>query len=35
MKTLVFAEKPSVGKDIARILGAGRRGEGFLEGQTT
>ncbi|KAF1080024.1 MAG: DNA topoisomerase III [Candidatus Rifleibacterium amylolyticum] len=33
MKTLVFAEKPSVGKDIARILGAGRRGEGFLEGQ--
>ncbi|MBU1106414.1 MAG: DNA topoisomerase 3 [Candidatus Riflebacteria bacterium] len=32
MKTLVFAEKPSVGKDIARILGAGRRGEGFLEG---
>ncbi|PKL46271.1 MAG: DNA topoisomerase III [Candidatus Riflebacteria bacterium HGW-Riflebacteria-2] len=33
MKTLVFAEKPSVGKDIARILGAARRGEGFLEGQ--
>lgn len=32
MKTLVFAEKPSVGKDIARMLGAGRRGEGFLEG---
>ena len=32
MKTLVFAEKPSVGKDIARILGASRRGEGFLEG---
>lgn len=32
MKTLVFAEKPSVGKDIARILGAGRRGEGYLEG---
>ncbi|HPT45233.1 MAG TPA: DNA topoisomerase 3 [Candidatus Rifleibacterium sp.] len=32
MKTLVFAEKPSVGKDIARILGAARRGEGYLEG---
>lgn len=32
MKTLVFAEKPSVGKDIARILGATRRGEGYLEG---
>ncbi len=32
MKTLVFAEKPSVGKDIGRILGATRRGEGFLEG---
>lgn len=32
MKTLVFAEKPSVGKDIARILGASRRGEGFIEG---
>lgn len=32
MKTLVFAEKPSVGKDIARILGASKRGEGFLEG---
>ncbi len=32
MKTLIFAEKPSVGKDIARILGAGRRGEGYLEG---
>lgn len=33
MKTLVFAEKPSVGKDVARILGANRRGDGFLEGQ--
>ena len=32
MKTLVFAEKPSVGKDIARILGATNRGNGFLEG---
>ena len=33
MKTLVFAEKPSVGKDIARILGAGNRGNGYLEGK--
>jgi DNA topoisomerase-3 len=32
MKTLVFAEKPSVGKDIARILGATIRGNGYLEG---
>ncbi len=30
---LVLAEKPSVARDIARILGAGRKGEGFLEGQ--
>lgn len=33
MKTLVFAEKPSVGKDIARILGATARGNGYLEGK--
>lgn len=33
MKTLVFAEKPSVGKDIARILGANNRGKGCLEGK--
>ncbi|WP_295399039.1 DNA topoisomerase 3 [uncultured Thiocystis sp.] len=32
MTTLVLAEKPSVARDIARVLGAGRRGEGFLEG---
>jgi DNA topoisomerase-3 len=31
MKTLVFAEKPSVGRDIARILGARQKGKGFLE----
>ncbi|HEY9068652.1 MAG TPA: DNA topoisomerase 3 [Candidatus Ozemobacteraceae bacterium] len=31
-KTLVFAEKPSVGRDIARILGATRQGKGCLEG---
>ncbi|MFZ1536970.1 MAG: DNA topoisomerase 3 [Chromatiaceae bacterium] len=33
MSILVLAEKPSVARDIARILGAGRKGEGFLEGQ--
>ncbi len=32
MKTLVFAEKPSVGRDIARILGANQKGKGFQEG---
>lgn len=32
MKVLVFAEKPSVGKDIARILRAEKRGDGYLEG---
>ena len=30
MKTLVVAEKPSVGRDIARVLKAGTRGEGYL-----
>lgn len=32
MGTLVIAEKPSVGRDIARVLGARKRGEGYLEG---
>lgn len=32
MTIVVLAEKPSVARDIARVLGAGRRGEGFLEG---
>ncbi len=31
-KTLVVAEKPSVARDIARVLGAKNRGEGFLYG---
>ena len=31
-KTLVLAEKPSVGKEIARVLGCKKGGEGFLEG---
>ena len=29
---LVVAEKPSVGRDIARVLGASARGEGCLTG---
>ncbi|MCL2571638.1 MAG: DNA topoisomerase III [Defluviitaleaceae bacterium] len=32
MKTLVLAEKPSVGKDIGRVLGARPAGNGFMEG---
>ena len=28
----VLAEKPSVARDIARVLGASKRGEGFLHG---
>ena len=32
MGTLVIAEKPSVGRDIARVIGAGERGEGCLKG---
>src|SRR5213075_2137396 len=28
----VIAEKPSVARDIARVLGAGSRGEGYLHG---
>ena len=32
MKILVIAEKPSVGKDIARVLGCKNGSNGFLEG---
>ena len=32
MKTLVIAEKPSVGRDIARVLGCKRQADGALEG---
>lgn len=32
MSTLVIAEKPSVARDIARVLGASQKGEGCLEG---
>lgn len=33
MKTLVLAEKPSVGKDIGRVLHCTPQGNGFLEGK--
>ena len=32
MKTLVIAEKPSVGRDIARVLGCRKQSDGALEG---
>ena len=32
MITCIIAEKPSVARDIARIVGANRREDGFLEG---
>ena len=32
MKKLIVAEKPSVGRDIARVLGVKGKGEGFLDG---
>ena len=32
MKTLVIAEKPSVGRDLARVLKCNQRGDGFLHG---
>lgn len=31
-KTVVIAEKPSVGRDIARVLKANQKGNGYLEG---
>jgi DNA topoisomerase-3 len=30
---LIIAEKPSMGRDVASVLGAARRGEGFIEGR--
>ena len=33
MKTLVIAEKPSVGRDIGRVLSCSPKGNGFMEGQ--
>ena len=32
MKSLVIAEKPSVARDIARVLKCGQKGNGYLEG---
>ena len=32
MITCIIAEKPSVARDIARIVGANHREDGFLEG---
>ncbi|WP_449536565.1 DNA topoisomerase III [Ferdinandcohnia sp. Marseille-Q9671] len=32
MKSLVLAEKPSVGRDIARVLNCNKKGNGFFEG---
>lgn len=32
MKSLVIAEKPSVARDIARVLGCGNKGNGTIEG---
>lgn len=33
MKTLIIAEKPSVGRDIARVLKCGQKGDGFIQGE--
>ena len=32
-KRLVLAEKPSVGRDIARVLNCTKQGNGYLEGK--
>jgi len=32
MSVAVVAEKPAVARDIAKVLGANRRGAGFLHG---
>ena len=32
-KSLVLAEKPSVGRDIARVLNCNKKGNGYLEGE--
>lgn len=33
MKTLIIAEKPSVGKEIARVLGANQKNKNYIEGK--
>ncbi|MDD4797490.1 MAG: toprim domain-containing protein, partial [Eubacteriales bacterium] len=32
-KTLIIAEKPSVGGDIARVLGSRKRTKGYIDGE--
>lgn len=32
MKSIVLAEKPSVGRELARVLGCKKRGDGYIEG---
>ena len=32
MKSLIIAEKPSVARDIARVMKCGKAGNGYLEG---
>ncbi|WP_240375840.1 DNA topoisomerase III [Bacillus piscicola] len=32
-KSLILAEKPSVGKDIAKVLGCNKQANGYMEGQ--
>lgn len=32
-KTLIIAEKPSVARDIAKVMGAGKNGNGYIEGE--
>ena len=32
MSRLVIAEKPSVGRSVAKVLGAEKRGDGYMEG---
>ena len=31
-KVLVLAEKPSVGRDLARVLQCGQKGNGYFQG---
>ena len=33
MKSIILAEKPSVGRDLSRVLNCNRRGNGFYEGK--
>ena len=32
-KTVILAEKPSVGRDIARVLHCNKKGNGYIEGK--